>query len=273
MASRRNSCGSISVTTALAFQAAIASRSSVRSRAQGPPIAWRSCLPGAKVMPIEPRPGPASTASIHSGCVSLVLIMRRNNLQLHRAAAPESSPFRLRSAVNSGTRSAALRVDWPVYPRRADHNTVAERRNRRWARDCASERAPIALAESRSEALRPKASAEIDVDAAPSASAQPPRAASGAGRKRFPPGNPVSTRRIRLAEHRPGISRKLSCERRRHRTLRVPLRARSASRSACGTALINTLQAFWCSTMAVEFRSVFPSVRASFGRPGPSARA
>jgi len=29
--------------------------------------------------------------------------------------------------------SAALRVDWPVYPRRADHNTVAEGGNRRWA--------------------------------------------------------------------------------------------------------------------------------------------
>ena len=27
----------------------------------------------------------------------------------------------------------ALRVDWPVYPRRAEHNTVAEGGNRRWA--------------------------------------------------------------------------------------------------------------------------------------------
>ena len=26
-----------------------------------------------------------------------------------------------------------LRVDWPVYPRRAEHNTVAEGGNRRWA--------------------------------------------------------------------------------------------------------------------------------------------
>jgi hypothetical protein len=26
-----------------------------------------------------------------------------------------------------------LRVDWPVYPRRAKHNTVAEGGNRRWA--------------------------------------------------------------------------------------------------------------------------------------------
>ena len=29
--------------------------------------------------------------------------------------------------------SAALRVDWPVYPRHAEHNTVAEGGNRRWA--------------------------------------------------------------------------------------------------------------------------------------------
>ena len=29
--------------------------------------------------------------------------------------------------------SAALRVDWPVYPRRAEHNTIAEGGNRRWA--------------------------------------------------------------------------------------------------------------------------------------------
>jgi hypothetical protein len=29
--------------------------------------------------------------------------------------------------------SAALRVDWPVYPRRAEHNTVAEKGNRGWA--------------------------------------------------------------------------------------------------------------------------------------------
>ena len=29
--------------------------------------------------------------------------------------------------------SAAPRVDWPVYPRRAEHNTVAKGGNRRWA--------------------------------------------------------------------------------------------------------------------------------------------
>ena len=32
-----------------------------------------------------------------------------------------------------GSGSAAPRVDWPVYPRRAEHNTVAEGGNRRWA--------------------------------------------------------------------------------------------------------------------------------------------
>ena len=30
-------------------------------------------------------------------------------------------------------RSAALRVDRPVYPRRAEYNTVAEGGNRRWS--------------------------------------------------------------------------------------------------------------------------------------------
>ena len=30
-------------------------------------------------------------------------------------------------------RSAAPRVDWPAYPRRAEHNTVAEGGNTRWA--------------------------------------------------------------------------------------------------------------------------------------------
>ena len=34
--------------------------------------------------------------------------------------------------------SAAPRVDWPVYPRRAEHNTVAEGGNRRWAEHGAS---------------------------------------------------------------------------------------------------------------------------------------
>jgi hypothetical protein len=33
-----------------------------------------------------------------------------------------------------------LRVDWPVYPRRAEHNTVAEGGNRRWAETARQER-------------------------------------------------------------------------------------------------------------------------------------
>ena len=35
--------------------------------------------------------------------------------------------------------SAALRLDWPVYPRRAEHNTVAERGNRRLAETSSAE--------------------------------------------------------------------------------------------------------------------------------------
>ena len=35
--------------------------------------------------------------------------------------------------------SAALRVDWPVYPRRAEHITVAEGGNRRWAETASAE--------------------------------------------------------------------------------------------------------------------------------------
>ena len=41
-------------------------------------------------------------------------------------------PCRAEEDVEAG--SAALRVDWPVYPRRAEHNTVAEGGNRRWAK-------------------------------------------------------------------------------------------------------------------------------------------
>ena len=39
-------------------------------------------------------------------------------------------PCRAEEDVEAG--SAALRVDWPVYPRRAEHNTAAEGGNRRW---------------------------------------------------------------------------------------------------------------------------------------------
>ena len=35
--------------------------------------------------------------------------------------------------------SAALRIDWPVYPRRAEHNTVAEGGNRGWAEIASAE--------------------------------------------------------------------------------------------------------------------------------------
>jgi len=45
--------------------------------------------------------------------------------------------------------SAALRVDWPVYPRRAEHNTIVEGGNRKMGRDCASERVLVALAAGR----------------------------------------------------------------------------------------------------------------------------
>jgi hypothetical protein len=40
-------------------------------------------------------------------------------------------PCRAEEDVEAG--SAALRVNWPVYPRGAEHNTVAEGGNRRWA--------------------------------------------------------------------------------------------------------------------------------------------
>jgi hypothetical protein len=51
-------------------------------------------------------------------------------------------PCRAEEDVEAG--SAALRVDWPVYPRRAEHNTVAEGGNRRWAKTA---RRPVGLVE------------------------------------------------------------------------------------------------------------------------------
>src|SRR4029077_1813448 len=51
-------------------------------------------------------------------------------------------PCRAEEDVEAG--SAALRVDWPVYPRRAEHNTVAEGGNRRWAETA---RRPVGLVE------------------------------------------------------------------------------------------------------------------------------
>ena len=50
--------------------------------------------------------------------------------------------------------SAALRVDWPVYPRRAEHNTVAEGGNRGWAETARQNGVPIALAEGRPTAFK-----------------------------------------------------------------------------------------------------------------------
>ena len=49
--------------------------------------------------------------------------------------------------LHEGTwkRSAAPRVDWPVYPRRAEHNTVAEGGNRGWAETARQNGVPIAL--------------------------------------------------------------------------------------------------------------------------------
>ena len=46
-----------------------------------------------------------------------------------------------------GSGSAAPRVDWPVYPRHTEHNTVAEGGNRRWAETARQNAVLIALAE------------------------------------------------------------------------------------------------------------------------------
>ena len=55
-------------------------------------------------------------------------------------------PCRAEEDVEAG--SAALRVDWPVYPRRPEHNTVAEGGNRRSTIAASSQtvRSPFALA-------------------------------------------------------------------------------------------------------------------------------
>jgi hypothetical protein len=74
-----------------------------------------------------------------------------------------------------------LRVDWPVYPRRAEHNTVAEGGNRRWAETCPSERAYQSRWPRPTRGPRAKASAEIDVaavtvEASPQTEPERPRA-------------------------------------------------------------------------------------------------
>ena len=63
-----------------------------------------------------------------------------------------------------GSGSAAPRVDWPVYPRHAQHNTVAEGRNRRWA-ETARDNALQSRLPRLTRGLPAKASAEIDVAA------------------------------------------------------------------------------------------------------------
>jgi len=63
-----------------------------------------------------------------------------------------------------------LRVDWPVYPRRAEHNTVAEGGNRRWAEAARQNAVPIALAEADQ---RPPGAALGDVARTPSRAARP----------------------------------------------------------------------------------------------------
>ena len=50
--------------------------------------------------------------------------------------------------------SAALRVDWPVYPRRAEHNTVAEGGNRGWAETARQNAFQAAFAEFERELIR-----------------------------------------------------------------------------------------------------------------------
>ena len=50
--------------------------------------------------------------------------------------------------------SAAPRVDWPVYPRRAEHNTVAEGGNRRWAETARRPVGLVELADDREDRVR-----------------------------------------------------------------------------------------------------------------------
>ena len=63
----------IRLTTAVAPQRRITSRSVSRSRAVAPEIAPGSVLPGHNVMPIRPWPFPGVTAAMQSGLFSLVL--------------------------------------------------------------------------------------------------------------------------------------------------------------------------------------------------------
>ena len=65
----------IRLTTAVAPQSRITSRSVSRSRAVGPAIAAGSVLPGHSVMPIRPWPSPGVTEAMRSGLLSLVLVI------------------------------------------------------------------------------------------------------------------------------------------------------------------------------------------------------
>ena len=70
-------------------------------------------------------------------------------------------PCRAEEDVEAG--SAALRLDWPVYPRRAEHNTIAEGGNREGAetaRQNGSNRA------GRGSTRRPPAKASVKIDVA-----------------------------------------------------------------------------------------------------------
>jgi hypothetical protein len=81
----------------------------------------------------RPRRYAAATVSAVSGRLGKASWGHRKDARgisiigLSMAALPRCA----KEDVEAG--SAALRVDWPVYPRRAEHNTVAEGGNRRWA--------------------------------------------------------------------------------------------------------------------------------------------
>ena len=78
-------------------------------------------------------PYAAATVSAVSGCPGKASGGRRKDARGTSIIGLSMAvlPCRAEEDVEAG--SAALRVDWPVYPRGAEHNTVAEGGNRRWA--------------------------------------------------------------------------------------------------------------------------------------------
>ena len=70
-----SSCSSTRVTTAAAFQSAMAATSRSRSRSHAPVAAEGCFLPGQKVSPTLPSPGPAGTSAICRGWLWLVRII------------------------------------------------------------------------------------------------------------------------------------------------------------------------------------------------------